>query len=78
MENNVRKEKAGKSRYSRTERNSMSQSRKTKDESEVKIVESSKKSPRRPQVQRPLIVAKEPVKAKEKILPNTRKRRERK
>ena len=44
MENNVLKEKARKSGYSRTERNSMSQSRKTKDESEIKIVESSRKS----------------------------------
>ena len=45
MENNVLKEKARKSGHSRTERNSMSQSRKTKYESEVKIVESSRKSP---------------------------------
>ena len=46
MENNVLKEKAEKSRHSRTKRNSMSQSRKTKDESEIKIVETSRKNPR--------------------------------
>ena len=46
MENNVLKEKARKSGYSRTKRNSMSQSRKTKDKIKVKIVESSSKSPR--------------------------------
>ena len=45
MENNILKEKAGKSVYSRTERNSMSQSRKTKNESEIKIVESSHRNP---------------------------------
>ena len=44
MDNNVLKEKAGKSGYSRIERNSMTQSRKTKDESEIKIMESSRKS----------------------------------
>ena len=43
MENNVLKEKARKYGYSRTKRNSMSQSRKTKGESEIKIVESSGK-----------------------------------
>ena len=41
MENNILKEKARKSIYSRTERNSMSQSRKTKNESEIKIVKSN-------------------------------------
>ena len=45
MENNILKEKAGKSVYSRTKRNSLSQSRKTKNESEIKIVESSRRNP---------------------------------
>ena len=45
MENNIVKEKVRKSVYSRTERNSMSQIRKTKNESEIKIVESSRKNP---------------------------------
>ena len=45
MENNILKEKARKSVYSRTERNSMSQSRKTKNESEIKIVERSHRNP---------------------------------
>ena len=45
MENNILKEKAGKFVYSRTERNSMSQSRKTKNESKIKIVESSCRNP---------------------------------
>ena len=44
IENNILKEKSGKSVYSRTERNSMSQNRKTKCESEIKIVESCRKS----------------------------------
>ncbi len=44
-ENNVLKEKAGRSQQSKTERNSVSQSKKTKEESEIKIVESSTKIP---------------------------------
>ena len=44
IENNILKEKAGKSVYSRTERNSVSHSRKTKTESEIKIVESSRRN----------------------------------
>ena len=44
IENNILKEKAGKPVHSRTERNSMSHSRKTKNESEIKIVESSRRN----------------------------------
>ena len=44
IENNILKEKSGRSVYLRTERNSMSQSRKTKNESEIKIVESSRRN----------------------------------
>ena len=44
MENNIMKEKAGKSVYSRTERNSMSQSGKTKNESEINSRKQSQKS----------------------------------
>ena len=45
MDNNILKDKAGKSVYSRIEKNSMSQSRKTKNESEIKIIESSRRNP---------------------------------
>ena len=44
-ENNALKKKAGKSEQSKTERNSISQRKITKEESEIKIVESSTKSP---------------------------------
>ena len=37
-ENNVLKEKAGRSEQSKTKRNSVNQSKKTKEESEIKIV----------------------------------------
>ena len=47
-ENNVLKEKAGRFEQSKTERNSVSQSKNTKDESEIKIVKSSTKSPESP------------------------------
>ena len=43
-ENNALKEKAGKSEQSKTERNSISQSKRTKEESGIKIVESRTKS----------------------------------
>ena len=43
-ENNDLKEKAGRSKQSKTERNSVSQSQKTREESKIKIVESSAKS----------------------------------
>ena len=44
-ENNFLREKAERSEQSKTERNLFSQSKKTKEESEIKIVESSTKSP---------------------------------
>ena len=44
IENNILKEKAGKPVHSRTERNSMSHSRKTKNESEIKVTESSRRN----------------------------------
>ena len=45
-ENNVLKEKFGRFEQSNTERNSIIQSKKTKEESEIKIVESSTNSPK--------------------------------
>ena len=44
-ENNALKQKDGRSRQSKTERNSISQTRKIREESEVKIVDSSTKGP---------------------------------
>ena len=78
MENDVLKEKAGKSGYSRTERNSMSQSRKTKGESEVKIVESSHKSPGSSMTSssKTLNSSKRTNQSEGKVLPNTKKRKE--
>ena len=43
-DNNALKQKVGRSEQSKTEKNSISQSRKTKEESEIKMVESSNKS----------------------------------
>ena len=78
--NDALKQKAGRSTQSKTERDSSSQSRKTKEESEVKIVDSNTKSLESSvaQAQKLSTVVEEPVGRKKEATIKGRRKRQKK